>query len=306
MKKMSETIVFFGSGPVAAESLRLLAGVFTIEAVITKPRPAHHRGDVPVLGVAAQLSLPVFYATDRQSLDALFATRPVASKLAVLIDFGIIVPQTVLDYFPLGIVNSHFSLLPKLRGADPITFAILNGEKETGVSLMMLVAKMDEGPLLTQGVFPLPATITTPELTDDLIDLSFKLLESILPEYIAGKVIPFEQDSLNVSPTYSRKLTKKDGRIDWNKPALQLQREVRAYIDWPKSRTSFGTLDIVITQARVADLKGTPGATAVVDKLPVVFCGSQALIIDRLKPAGKKEMTGEAFLAGYKRLFLTT
>lgn len=304
MKQMSDTIVFFGSGPVAAESLRLLAGVFTIEAVVTKPRPAHHRGDVPVLDIAAQLNLPVLYATDKQSLGELFATRPVSSKLAVLIDFGIIVPQAVLDYFPLGIINSHFSLLPKLRGADPITFAILNGEKETGVSLMMLVAKMDEGPLLTQGIYPLPATITTPELTDGLIDLSFKLLESILPEYVAGSVIPFEQDSLNASPTYSRKLAKGDGRIDWSKPALQLQREVRAYVDWPKSRTSFGSLDLVVTQAHVTDLKGIPGTPAIVDRLPVVYCGSQALVIDRLKPAGKQEMTGEAFLAGYKQLFL--
>lgn len=301
---MSETIVFFGSGPVAAESLRLLAQAFTIEAVITKPRPAHHHGDVPVLDVVSQLNLPVFYATDKQSLGELFATRPVTSKLAVLIDFGIIVPQAVLDYFPLGIVNSHFSLLPKLRGADPITFAILNGEKETGVSLMMLVARMDEGPLLTQGTYPLSDTITTPELTAGLIDLSFKLLESILPEYMTGSVIPFEQDSLNVLPTYSRKLTKEDGQIDWNKSALQLQREVRAFADWPKSRASFGSLDVVITQAHIVNLGGTPGKTAAIDKSPVVCCKSQALAIDRLKPAGKQEMTGEAFLAGYKRLFL--
>src|SRR5678815_2818348 len=113
MKKMSEPIVFFGSGPVAAKSLELLAKDFSIEAVITKPRPAHHRGEVPVLDLAAKLQLPIHTVTNKKTLDELIKTNPFSSDIAVLIDFGIIVSQDAIDYFPLGIVNSHFSLLPE-------------------------------------------------------------------------------------------------------------------------------------------------------------------------------------------------
>jgi methionyl-tRNA formyltransferase len=303
MKKTSEKIVFFGSGPVAAASLRLLYQSFEIEAVVTKPRAVHHKGAVPVLDVADELGLTVYEAADKRSLNALFETRPVHSRVAVLIDFGIIVSQAVIDYFPLGIINSHFSLLPEWRGADPITFSILSGQDETGVSLMILVAGMDEGPLLAQAPYKLPATITTPELTDDLVLLSYKMLDEILPQYLEGSIHPFTQDP-DREPTYSRKLSKEDSIVDWSKDAAQIEREIRAFIEWPKTRANFNGLEVILTQAKIFDASGVPGKTDVVDKQPVVYCGEQALLMKRLKPAGKKEMTGEAFLAGYKSQFL--
>lgn len=310
MKKMSEPIVFFGSGPVAAESLRLLAKAFDIEAVVTKPRPLHHRGDVPVLKTVEELNLKVFTAENRKSLDQLIAEKPFKSKLAVLIDFGIIVSQQVIDYFPLGIVNSHFSLLPQWRGADPITFSILSGQKQTGVSLMLLTAGMDEGPLLAQGIHDIAAEETTPSLTEDLIKLSFNLLCDTLPRYIAGQTKPMPQEwyaqklGWPPTPTYSRKLTKEDGILDWQKPAERLEREIRAFWGWPKSRCHFGALEVVVTRGVVAQQTGTPGKRTVIQKLPAVFCKKDALILTVVKPVGKQEMTGEAFLAGYKKLFL--
>ncbi|HEY5668047.1 MAG TPA: methionyl-tRNA formyltransferase [Candidatus Saccharimonadales bacterium] len=303
MKKTSETIVFFGSGPVAAESLRLLGQSFTVEAVVTKPRPPHHKGPVPVLDAAETLKLPVHTVTDKRTLKDLFATRPFQSKVAVLIDFGIIVPQVIIDAFPLGIVNSHFSLLPEWRGADPITFSVLSGQKTTGVSLMLLVPAMDEGPIIAQGTYEITSETTTPSLTDDLVDLSYRLLEEVLPEYIAGNVPALPQDTSKL-PTYSRKLTKDDSIIDWEKPARQIEREVRAFAGWPKSRCTIGSLELVVTASRIVKANGIPGKPFVHDKKPAIYCGSDALILDRLKPAGKKEMTGEAFLAGYARIFL--
>ncbi|HEU4914082.1 MAG TPA: methionyl-tRNA formyltransferase [Candidatus Saccharimonadales bacterium] len=303
MKKMSETITFFGSGPVAAESLRLLAQSFSIEAVITKPRPAHHKGTVPVLDVASELGLTIHTVSDKQALKTLFESRPVKSRVAVLIDFGIIVPQSIIDYFPLGIVNSHFSLLPEWRGADPITFAILSGQKTTGVSLMLLVAEMDKGPLLAQGTYDLPPAITTPELTEDLIDLSYQMLIEVLPRYVSGDIAPYDQDEAK-GVTYSRKLSKEDSLVDWHKPADQIEREVRAFAGWPKTRATFDGLELIITKSHVIDLNGVPGKATIENKLPVVFCGEKALALDIVKPAGKKEMTGEAFLAGYKTAFL--
>ncbi|MEO6761067.1 MAG: formyltransferase family protein, partial [Candidatus Saccharimonadales bacterium] len=110
-------IVFFGSGPVAAKSLELLSKDFEISAVITKPKPSHHHGAFPVIDIASQLDLSLYTASNKQELSELFSNQTFASDLAVLIDFGIIVSQDVIDYFPKGIVNSHFSLLPEWRGA---------------------------------------------------------------------------------------------------------------------------------------------------------------------------------------------
>lgn len=303
MTKTSKTIVFFGSGPVAAKSLELLTKHFTVEAVVTKPRPAHHKGSVPVLEVAEKLGLKVLTTANRQELDDVFATKPVNSEVGIVIDYGIIVSQAVIDYFPYGIINSHFSLLPEWRGADPITFSVLSGQKETGVSLMLIVQKMDEGPLLAQGVYDMPADITTPVLTDDLILLSDALLETIVPMYLEGKTTPAPQDQVSLAghkeASYSRKLTKDDGTLDWQKPAKVLEREIRAFAGWPQSRTSLAGKEVVITQAHVVDTVLEPGQTLVEAKQLIIGTGEQSLAIDRLKPAGKQEMNVEGFLAGY-------
>lgn len=298
---MSSPIVFFGSGPVAAQSLELLAQNFTIEAVITKPRPAHHKGDVPVIRVAEKLSLPIYTVRNRKTLDTLVETTTFQSQVAILVDFGIIVSQQAIATFPLGIVNSHFSLLPEWRGADPISFAILSGQKITGVSLMLLVPAMDEGPLLGYGVYELPPDITTPALTHDLIQLSDALLTNIVPGYVQGSITPQPQTT-EIEPTYSRKFTKEDGIINWNKKAVDIEREVRAFIEWPRSTTIIAGKDVAVTKTHVAPLSGKAGVFEVVDRELVAYCGQDALVIDKLKPAGKKEMTGRAFLAGHKHL----
>lgn len=303
---MKPQVVFFGSGPVAAESLRLLAQDFAIEAVVTKPRPAHHKGSVPVLELAEELHLPFYAVASKSELDELIDTHPFTSKLAIVIDFGIIVSQKTIDYFPLGIINSHFSLLPQWRGADPITFAILSGQKQTGISLMLLVEAMDEGPLLSQTPFDMPVDMTAPQLTEALIDLSAQSLKAIVPLYTEGRIQPAPQEQVTIeeskTPSYSRKLTKEDGVIDWNKPAEQIEREIRAYLEWPKSRTKLGDIDVIITKAHAVPSDGKPGEIEILTDVNVliVYCGNGYLCIDRLKPAGKKEMPVKAFLAGYK------
>ncbi len=310
MKKILEKIVFFGSGPVAAASLALLVGDFEIEAVITKPRAKHHRGDVPVLRLAEELNIPVFTASNKAELNELFAQNPVKSQLAILIDFGIIVSQDVIDYFPLGIINSHFSVLPQWRGADPITFAILSGQPQTGVSLMLLVEKMDEGPLLGYDEYDLPAQITSPELTDRLINLSHALLQHEVPRYLAGQTKATPQDITKRAVSYSRKLTKADGIIDWHKPAVQIEREIRAFLEWPKSRGQLAGKEVIITKARKlrSEASGVrseakPGTAYVSDEKRLLVASAEGtLIIEQLKPAGKNEMTAEAFLAGHRHL----
>lgn len=302
-----DSVVFFGSGPVAARSLQLLARDFTIEAVVTKPRPAHHKDSFPVLDVARKLDLPIHEVISKKDLSDLCASNPFVSPVGILIDFGIIITQDVIDYFPRGIVNSHFSVLPDLRGADPISFAILSGQKTTGVSLMLLVEAMDEGPLISFGEYTLPADITTPVLTDHLIQLSHNMLQKELPRYFSTPDFkPAPQTITGRTPSYSRKLVKEDGLIDWHKSAAQIEREVRAFIDWPKSRTQLADKDVVITRATVVPDSGKPGSVTATKSSLVVHCGENSLQIIRLKPAGKNEMTAEAFINGHKQQLLTT
>lgn len=305
----SRTIVFFGSGPVAAFNLKGLADYFKIEAVITKPRLPHHKGSVPVIEAAEELGLRVLTATDKKSLDELFKKSDLTSPVAVLVDFGIIVSQEVIDYFPLGIINSHFSLLPQWRGADPITSAVLSGQKTTGISLMLLTAGLDEGPLLAQTSLDMPEDITTPDLTDSLNELSVESLKAILPVWINQEIEAVPQELMTLAsvtePSYSRKLTKSDSIIDWNKPAERLEREIRAYIEWPRSHTNLAGLDLVITKAHAVKDRKTDSKIGQIminqDKTTIEVSTSQgSLCIERLKPNSKPEMTTQAFLAGYE------
>lgn len=303
-------IVFFGSGPVAAQSLELLSAHCDIEAVITKPQPAHHKDPFPVLVVAERLGIKTFTPYGKKELSELFVSKPVKSTLGVVIDYGFIINQDVIDYFPLGIINSHFSLLPEWRGADPISFAILSGQKETGISLMLITAGMDEGPILAHAPFTLPESVTTPELTDELIALSDWTLQNVLPSYLAGTIAASPQEAValpgHTAVTYSRKLTKDDGIIDASKPAAQLEREIRAYIEWPKSRTVIAGKDVIVTAAHavLSPDSGKPGDIASDPQtgLITIQCTPGSLHIERLKPAGKQEMSARAFLAGYGHL----
>lgn len=293
-------IVFFGSGPVAAKSLELLADNFTVAAVVTKPKPEHHHGDFPVISAAKRLGLTLHEVRNRKELSELIATNPFQTDAAVLIDFGIIVSQDVIDYFPKGIVNAHFSLLPEWRGADPITFAVLSGQPTTGVSLMLLVEAMDEGPLLAFGEMALTKDITTPILTDKLIVLSHELLVRELPEYLAGNRAPQEQSATGRQVSYSRKLTKQDGILDFHKSATELERQIRAFAEWPKSSTKLADIDVIITQASAATLELESGKILVQDKRLYIGCAEGSLEVLELKPAGRSTMTAGAFLAGYR------
>lgn len=310
MRKTSETIVFFGSGPVAAKSLELLNSWCEIEAVVTKPQPTHHREVFPVIEIARKHNLRIMTASNRHELDELVAGASFASRAAVLIDYGIIVSQQTIDAFELGILNSHFSLLPEWRGADPITFAILSGQDKTGVSLMMLTTGLDEGPLIGVGEQTLSPTITAPELTNKLIDLSNALLKHDLPRFLTGDArgVPQEKMSTLIEkypdrPSYSRKLTRDDGQLDWHKPAEQLEREVRAFLEWPKSHANVANLDIIVTKAHVEPVSLAPGEIKADQKQLLIGCSSGSLSIDELKPPGKPAMSTAAFLAGYGHRF---
>ncbi len=295
MKKTLLKAVFFGSGPVAAASLGFLKNHFDFEAVITKPATLTEMATV-------NASEHTYGVSSAEELNSLINSKRFKSPVGIIVDFGVIVDKKTIDYFEFGIVNAHFSLLPQWRGADPITFAILSGQAKTGVSLMLIAPELDTGKLIAQKSLPLSPVATTPSLTAELIRLSNSLLLEYLPRYLAGKIKPRAQPHENRA-TYSRKLTKADGIIDWSKPAEVIEREIRAYILWPKSQTSLAGKAVVITGAHVVKDEGPAGKPLAKNKELIIFCGKDALAIDKLKPSGKNEMSAQEFLAGYGRFF---
>lgn len=289
----SKKLIFFGSGPVGKATLEALYKLgFDIEAIITKPKAAHHRGSMPVLDFAEKKKITAFTPGSKDELKDLFTPGRFSSQLGLVVDYGLIIPKDVINYFPLGIVNSHFSLLPQWRGADPITFALLSGQKTTGVSIMLIDSGLDTGKLLAQADYDIASNENIITLTDNLVDLSNQTLDEALPLYVSGQIVPFHQDPKQPA-SYSRRLTKEDGVVRWDKPAEVIERQVRAYLGWPKSQAKVHGKPVIILKARVAKNKE--------DGQLVLSCQPGFLeIIELIGPSGKT-MSGADFLRGYQK-----
>lgn len=297
-----DSIVFFGSGPVAASSLQLLAKWQNVVAVITKNKPKHHKETAPVQELTTSLGIPCFYADTKKQLDELFGTKQIPlTKLGIVIDYGVIISQQVIDSFKLGIVNSHFSILPQWRGADPITYSLLSGQKTSGVSVMLIDSGLDTGPLLATKELEISSKDNNISLTKGLVILSDSLLKSTLSHYAKGVIQSKPQQ--NTIATYSQKLNKKSGLLSPNKTATQTEREVRAFLGWPNSRLNYNGLWLTITQAKVSEQHIEPGKLAINDDNQLLYgCKDTAINILAVKPAGKKEMPAAAFINGYRHL----
>lgn len=236
-KPMSNSkIIFFGTPDVSAEVLRALhAAGYEIMAVVTNPdQPVGRKHTItppPVKVAALEFGLPVFQP---QKLDSDFTEKLMANGqglMAVVVAYGKIIPQTLIDAFPLGLLNIHYSLLPKYRGASPVEHAILNGDEVTGVSIQKLVFKLDAGPVIASREVSIDSEVTTPELKERLTDIGIKLLLETLPKYIAGSITPIEQDE--TLATHCGKISKADGEIKLSDPEIEKWRKYRAYFGWP-------------------------------------------------------------------------
>jgi methionyl-tRNA formyltransferase len=305
-----QKVIFFGNERLAtgitttAPTLRgLIDHGYEVAAIVVNYTAAQSRTaasrELEVIKVAEAHNIPVL--SPKKLSDITEELRTISPTVGVLLAYGRIIPQSILELFPCGIVNIHPSLLPLHRGSMPIEGAILEGASETGVSLMRLEKEMDAGPIYAQGVLSLSGQESKQEVYDDLLELGNAMLFECLPGILNGSIAPQPQD--HEKATYDQLLTKDDGVIDWKKSAERIEREIRAYLDWPKSRTQLAGKDVVITKAHVVQQSGEAGTANISGKELIVCCGNNALSIDILKPAGKNEMTSEAFLAGHKHLF---
>ena len=301
----SATILFFGNERLAsglattAPALRgLINSGYRVAAIVVAQNEigkSRSQRTLEVADIATEHGIPLLSPHDLMS--ARDELKAYDADIAVLAAYGKIVPKAVLDIFPAGIINIHPSLLPLHRGSTPIESAILRGESETGVSLMRLSPKMDAGPVYAQHSIALDGSETKQALCTRLDQMGALMLLDALPAILDGRLKPSPQDDLQA--TYDQQLTKADADLDWQQPAEQLAREVRAHAVWPRSRCTIGAQTVIVTDVHVALGNGAPGALHVADGQLGIFTGGGVLVIDRLIPLGKNEMSAADFLRGY-------
>jgi len=296
-----------GSPDFAVPSLRALSEKYNLVGVVTQPdRPAGRGRKLkapPVKVLAGELGLPIIQpASLRKEPVAVEQIRGWKPDVIVVVAYGQILRQDVLDLPPHGCVNVHASLLPRWRGAAPINAAILAGDTETGVTIMRMDAGMDTGPILRQRAIPISTELTAGGLSEKLSTLSAEVLLETLPAYINGEIAPQPQD--DAGATYAPMLKKADGQLDFNLPAEVLARKVRAFNPWPGAFTDWagGRLKIqrayAVSPEQVDDLIIIPGETTVYQGLPAIGTGFGLFVLETVQPAGKKGMPAKAFLAG--------
>lgn len=301
MKKLSR-LVFFGNERLVSGLARtdapvlrgLIAAGYDIAAIVSHHTDARSRNSRPleVAEIARQHTIPLLLP-DRPT-DIEDQLIELEADAAVLVAYGKIIPRRIINVFaPIGIINLHPSLLPRHRGPTPIETTILTGDSMAGVSIMQLTAGMDEGPVYVQGRLPLRGDETKQELYESLSTLGAELLLTHLPDILSGERQPIPQQNNDVS--YTSLLTKKDGVLDpLTDDAYVIERKVRAYADFPKTRLSLNANDVIITIAKVV---AGPTAGAL-----IIACAHNTWleIIELIGPSGKR-MSGEAYLRGYGR-----
>lgn len=304
---MSKTILFFGNERLAtgvSTSTPILKALvlngYNIAAIIVTPsvsRSSRKTKPLEVEMFAQEHSIPLV-----KLANLLLARNELANyqaEVAILAAFGRIIPQEIIDLFPYGIINIHPSLLPKHRGPTPIESPILAGENKTGVSLMSLVAAMDAGPLYDQLEMPLNGTESKQQLSDRLAELGAGRLIQLLPAILDGKISPVAQQKNEAS--YDQKISTDQAILDFSKPAAILEREIRAFYGWPRSKTTLNKDLVIITQAHILKTRTTRAGKLIIDKAELgVQTSDGVLMIDRLIPAGAKEMSIADYLRGHQ------
>lgn len=300
-------IIFLGTPEFAVPILEALLGQHEVVAVVTQPdRPAGRgRGRLvasPVKQVAQAHGLPVLQPVSlRRDRAAVEAMRRAAPELMVLAAFGQILRPEVLSIPQHGCIGVHASLLPRWRGAAPIAAAILHGDAETGISLMLTDAGMDTGPIIAQERLAIAPEDTTATLSAKLAQLGADLLLRTIPPWLAGEIAPRPQDE--ALATYAPPLAKEDGLLDWCASALQLDRRIRALTPWPGTYTFYQGAMLRVLRARpIFPWSGAeaPGTVVETSEGIGVVTGSGLLLLQEVQLAGKKALDARAFARGQR------
>ncbi len=297
-------ILFMGTPEFAVPSLEgLIAAGHTICGVFSQPdKPVGRHQNVlqptPVKGCALSHNIPVYQPVKLRDGTALAQIRELAPDLIVVVAYGRLLPLEILEAAPLGCINVHPSLLPKYRGSAPLNWPILNGDKETGVTIMHLVEAMDAGDMIIQERTPLGPDETAPQLTARLSRVGADLLVEAVSQLEVGTAdrIPQDESQVTLAPMLSKELSP----MDFARPARTLHDQVRGLLPWPAATCQVGGVRCKIFKTAVEEGEGTPGTVLAADQKGIlVACGEGALRLIELQPDGKKAMPAAAFLQGH-------
>jgi methionyl-tRNA formyltransferase len=301
-------IVFFGSSNFAVPSLKaLLAMPHKITCVVTQPDRLKgrglHLGGTAVKTTALEAGLKIYQPKVINAKEAIEFLRGLSADLFIVVSYGQILSQEMLDLPAVFAINIHASLLPKYRGAAPINWAIINGEKITGVTIMKMAKKMDAGPIIMQKSIDIAEDDTAITLADKLSHLGAQLLGDSLNALMNNsyKLIPQEKNKVSFAP----KLKKEDGLIGWDNPAKDIHNLIRGCLVWPSAFTYYNGKLLKILKSRIATERfpGKPAAGKIIEVSKAgiaVAAGMGSLIIEELQIEGKRVMEAEEFIAGHK------
>ena len=294
-------LAFMGTPDFSVPILAALAAAgHAIACVYSQPpRPAgrgHRERLSPVHAAAERLGIPVRTPRSLKAVEEQDAFRALDLDVAVVAAYGLILPVPILEAPRFGCLNAHASLLPRWRGAAPIQRAILAGDAETGITVMQMDAGLDTGAMLLKERVPITADTTGESLHDSLSVVGARLIVSALAQLQAGTLTAEPQPATGV--TYAAKLGKEEGRLDWRRPAVELERAVRAFFPWPGTWFAHGNERVkVLAATTVGGGGGVPGT--VLDDRLTVACGEGALRLGKVQRAGRGPMSAEEFLRGY-------
>jgi methionyl-tRNA formyltransferase len=301
-------VVFFGSAPIGFPLLEALLASpeDDVVAVVTQPdRPVGRKLKMtacPVKDAALSKGLHVLCPEKIGSSESIAALQELEADLFVVVAYGQYIPSAVLKLPANGSINLHPSLLPKYRGASPIQWAIANGDEITGVTILYVSEKMDAGDIILQTEVPIRPEDNAATMESALAQAGAVLLMEAIEQIRSGTVSAQPQN--DAAATEVRKLTKADGRLDWNLPAFVLNNRIRAFVCWPgcfcEVPARSGMQRIKVLAARVEDGAGRPGEVLeAAGEGPLIAAGQGALRLLRVQPAGKNVMDGSAYLRGY-------
>ena len=314
-------IVFFGTPEFGAVILKKLieAGLKPVFAITVPDKPAGRKQLLtppPVKVVAEQYGIPLLQTNDLTNKTYVQTIRKAKPDLIILASYGVILPKEVLELPKHGALNVHPSLLPKYRGPSPVQETILKGEEITGVTIMLIDEEIDHGSILAQREFSIfnfqfsngLGTPTTSELKEKLAELGGELLIEVIPLWIQGTIKPKAQD--HSKATFTKRIQKKDGKIDWTKDARFIARQIRAYHPWPGTFCLWGGKRIKILKGKAGEPPGKqsfrPGTVIPCKEGFGVQTGRGVLLVERLQIEGRNEASFRDFLRGYSRFIGST
>jgi len=296
-------LAFMGTPEFAAHILEsLIKANYQIKAVYTQPPRPVGRGykitPSPVHVLATEHNIPVFTPTTLKTEESQKEWRDLDLDLAIVAAYGLILPREILEAPKAGCINVHTSLLPRWRGAAPIQRAILEGDAETGVTLMKMDAGLDTGDILVTQKIAITPKMTSLMLQNVLGEIAVEALLEAIPSYLDGKLKPRPQPQEGV--TYAGKLEKQEGFLDWNLPAEHLERKIRALNPWPGTWFTVGEDRIKVLEAEVVPLKTRETPGKILDDQLTIACGENALRLLYVQKIGKSPLPTDEFLRGYE------